>query len=91
MLDCIEIKTENDAENIIMLLCKTVMHPHCYHGIQFWSQNLEEISVEIEMVGRWAVNIIKGKEKLVYEQRWKGHRLQQECKQLPALESHCNF
>jgi len=25
--------------------------------------------VEIEIVGRWAVKIIKGKEKLVYEQR----------------------
>ena len=52
-----------------MLLCKPAIHPHYDHGIQFWSQNLKEISVEIEIVGRWAVKIIKGKEKLVYEQR----------------------
>lgn len=35
MLGCIEIKTENNAENIIMLLCETVRRPHCGHGIQF--------------------------------------------------------
>lgn len=41
------------------------MHPHCDHGIQFWSQNLEEISVEIEMVGRWAVKkLLKAKKNL---------------------------
>lgn len=27
------------------------MHPHCVRGIQFWSQNLDEISVESEMAG----------------------------------------
>lgn len=35
MLGCIEIKTENNAEKIIMLLCETVRCPHCGHGIQF--------------------------------------------------------
>lgn len=66
MLGCIEITKGNNAENNIMV-CKTGIHPSCDHGIQFWSKNLEEISVE--MAGRWTAKIIKGKEKLVYEQR----------------------
>lgn len=35
LIECIEIKTENNAENIIMLLYKSAMHPHSVHGIQF--------------------------------------------------------
>lgn len=45
------------------------MHPHCFHGIQFWSQNLWEIIVEIKLVEKWPVKTIKAKAELVYEQR----------------------
>lgn len=73
MLGCIEIMEETNAENNTML-CKTGMHPPCDLGIQLWSKNLEDISVE--MAGRWTAKIIKGKEKLGYEERLK--RIQNE-------------
>lgn len=64
---------ETNAENNIVL-CKTGMHPPCDRGIQLWSKNLEEISVE--MAGRWTAKIIKGKEKHVYEQKQRLKRVQ---------------
>lgn len=67
---------ENNMENIIMLLYKSVAHPHFEYNLQIWSPHPSKKKVDIEQIWRMAIKMIKVKRMGNFLRREKEHKHQ---------------
>ncbi|CAM5143004.1 unnamed protein product [Natator depressus] len=71
MLGIIEKGIENTMENILLPLYKSIVRPHLEYCVQMWSPHLKKDILALEKVQRRATKMIRGLERVPYEERLK--------------------
>ncbi|CAM5165838.1 unnamed protein product [Natator depressus] len=69
MLEIIKKGIENRTENIMLPLYKSMVRPHLEYSVQIWSPHLKKDILELEKVQKRATKMIRGMERLPYEER----------------------
>ncbi|CAM4622379.1 unnamed protein product [Lepidochelys kempii] len=69
MLGIIKKGIDNKTEDILLPLYKSMVRPHLGYCMQTWSPHLEKGILELEKVQKRATKMIKGMERLPYEER----------------------
>uniref|UniRef100_K7F1Z4 Reverse transcriptase domain-containing protein n=1 Tax=Pelodiscus sinensis TaxID=13735 RepID=K7F1Z4_PELSI len=71
MLGIIRKGIENKTQNILLPLYKTMVHPHLEYCVQMWSPHLKKDLLALERVQKRATKVIRGLERVPYEERLK--------------------
>ncbi|CAM4577882.1 unnamed protein product [Lepidochelys olivacea] len=69
MLGIIKKGLYSRTENIMLPLYKSMVHPHLEYCVQMWLPHLKKDILELEKVPKRAKKIIRGMERLLYEER----------------------
>uniref|UniRef100_A0A452HI16 Reverse transcriptase domain-containing protein n=1 Tax=Gopherus agassizii TaxID=38772 RepID=A0A452HI16_9SAUR len=71
MLGIIKKGIENKTENILLPLYKSMVCPHLEYCVQMWSPHLKKDILALEKVQKRATKMIRGLERVPYEERLK--------------------
>uniref|UniRef100_K7EYK1 Reverse transcriptase domain-containing protein n=1 Tax=Pelodiscus sinensis TaxID=13735 RepID=K7EYK1_PELSI len=71
VLGIIKKGTENKMKNILLPLYKSMVRPHLEYCVQMWSPHLKKDILALEKVQRKATKMIRGLERVPYEERLK--------------------
>uniref|UniRef100_A0A8C3SIE1 Uncharacterized protein n=1 Tax=Chelydra serpentina TaxID=8475 RepID=A0A8C3SIE1_CHESE len=70
MLGIIRKGIDNKTENILLPLYKSMVRPHLEYCVQMWSPHCKKDLLELEKVQKRATKMMRGVERLPYEERF---------------------